>query len=189
MGEAGRFESPPADQSFMSLTDLETDTARPYWQRVLSGRAWEPGAGPPGKEKPFGRIFQVRWREALGRPECPYLYRWMLILLGFSVRLHHWVRSDDRRFFHDHASDFVSIILKGRYRNVTPNGTFEAQAGSVWRSDALRRHYLDIPREGAWTLLLCGRPYHKWGFYVNGHRWRPLRYFSKYGVIQDESYQ
>jgi hypothetical protein len=137
----------------------------------------------------FGRLFQLRWKEALGRPECPYLYRWTLIVCGFSIRLHHWIKSDDRRFFHDHSSTFVSIILKGRYRNVTPDGAVSVHAGSIWRSNALRRHYLDIPKEGAWTLLLCGRPYHKWGFYVNGHKWRPLRYFSKFGIIQDENYQ
>ena len=46
-----------------------------------------------------------------------------------------------------------------------------------------------IPKEGAWTILLCGKPYHKWGFYVNDHKWRPLRYFHKFGIIQDENYQ
>ena len=139
--------------------------------------------------KHFGKWFQFRWKEALGKPECPYLYRWTLILFGYTIRLHHWIKSDDRRFFHDHACNFVSIILKGRYKNVTPDGIFEVKAGSIWRSDALRRHYLDIPKEGAWTLLLCGRPYHHWGFYVNDHKWRPLRYFSKFGIIQDENYQ
>ena len=50
-------------------------------------------------------------------------------------------------------------------------------------------------RIGAWTILLCGRPYHKWGFYVKNNetgkyvKWRPLRYFSKFGIIQDENYQ
>ena len=105
------------------------------------------------------------------------------------VLRHHWLRSDDRRFFHDHASNFVSIILKGHYKNVTLDGTFEVKAGSVWKSDALKRHYLEIPKGGAWTLLFCGRPYHKWGFYVNDHKWRPLRYFHKFGIIQDENYQ
>ena len=138
---------------------------------------------------PFGKIFQIRWKEAMGHPECPYLYRWTLIIFGFSVRLHHWLRSDDRRFFHHHASNFVSIILKGHYKNVTLDGTFEVKAGSVWKSDALKRHYLEIPKGGAWTLLFCGRPYHKWGFYVNDHKWRPLRYFHKFGIIQDENYQ
>ena len=54
---------------------------------------------------------------------------------------------------------------------------------------AEEQHYLDIPKGGAWTILLCSRPYHKWGFYVNNHKWRPLRYFHKFGIIQDENYQ
>ena len=65
----------------------------------------------------FGKFFQIRWKEALGKPECPYLYRWTLIIFGFSIRLHHWLRSDDNRYFHDHACDLISIILKGWYYN------------------------------------------------------------------------
>jgi len=43
--------------------------------------------------------------------------------------------------------------------------------------------------------LLCGRPYHKWGFYVprktDGvvRRLRTLEYFHRYGIVQDEEYQ
>jgi len=139
--------------------------------------------------KKFGKWFQLRWKEPLGNSECPYLYRWTLIIFGFSVRLHHWIKSDDKRFYHDHACNFMSIVLRGGYENVTPHRRTIVKAGSVWRARAKQQHYLDIPRGGAWTLLLCGRPYHKWGFYVNGHKWRPLRYFHKYGVIQDEHYQ
>lgn len=137
----------------------------------------------------FGKLFQFRWKEPLGRPECPYLYRWTLIVFGFSIRLHHWIKSDDKRFFHDHACDFVSIILRGSYENVTPDGSTKVKAGSFWSSKAEQQHYLNIPKSGAWTLLLCGRPRHKWGFYVKGHKWRPLRYFHKYGTVQDENYQ
>lgn len=140
-------------------------------------------------EKPFGWWFQVRWREKLGRPECPYLYRWTLVILGFSIRLHHWIKSDDRRFFHDHPWDFVSVPLWGTYTNVTPSGKFQARALRPWKFRAEERHYLEIPKEGAWTLLLCSRPRKKWGFWVGGHLWRPLRYFSKYGIIQDGDYQ
>ena len=60
---------------------------------------------------------------------------------------------------------------------------------SIWFSKAEQQHYLDIPKEGAWTLMFEGRPRHKWGFYVNGHKWRPLRYFHKFGIIQTENYQ
>lgn len=179
------------------------------------------------KEYPFGDKFQIRWNEPMGLPECPYLYRWTLILFGRSIRLHHWLRSDDRRFFHDHSADLFSIVLKGSYWNVNPIDeiknpivdekdaiktgndeyttinkeyhfvegifnswrTFIHMNNSMWFSKATKKHFLSIPEGGAWTLLLEGKKYHKWGFYVNGHKWRPLRYFSKYGIIQTKDYQ
>ncbi len=72
------------------------------------------------KYKKFGKYLQLRWKEKLGLVEQPYLYRWTLILFGYSIRLHHWIKSDDRRFFHDHSCDLVSMIVKGKYKNVTP---------------------------------------------------------------------
>jgi hypothetical protein len=140
----------------------------------------------------FGNIIQFRWKEKLGLLESPYLYRWTFF--GYSIRLHHWIKSDDRRYYHDHACDLISIIIKGWYYNVTPdqNNKRVFTLAKAWHPrymNALQRHYLDIPESGAWTILLCGRPYHKWGFYVNNHRWRPLRYFHKFGIIQTESYQ
>ena len=147
---------------------------------------------------PF-RLFQIRWKEALGRPECPYLIRWTFIFFGFSIRLHHWIKSDDNRFFHDHACDLISIILKGYYWNVVPLDDDEpdvkkcrkikAKAFRPWFAKATQKHYLEIPVGGAWTILFQGRPCRKWGFYVKNHKWRPLRYFSKFGIIQDENYQ
>ena len=148
----------------------------------------------------FGKMFQLRWKEPLGLPECPYLYRWTLVLFGYSIRLHHWIKSDDRRFFHDHACDLISIIIKGWYYNVVPDKygmsvKFKATAWKPRKMYAEQRHYLDIPKGGAWTILLCGRPYHKWGFWVTNQvtgelvKWRPLRYFHKYGIIQTEDYQ
>jgi len=138
--------------------------------------------------KPF-KLFQIRWAEKLGLQEAPYLIRWTLILFGYSIRLHHWIKSDDRRFFHDHSCDLISLIIKGKYKNVTPDGTFEAVAWKPRKMKATVQHYLDIPVEGAWTIIFCGRPYHKWGFYVRGKRIRPLEYFHRYGIIQDRWYQ
>lgn len=130
--------------------------------------------------KPF-KPFQIRWKEAMGDEKDPYLYRWTFIFFNFSIRLHHWIRSDDSRFFHDHACDFISIVLKGEYYNVTPKGRFHVKAGQCWKSNALARHYLEIPEKGAWTLLLCGRPYNKWAFFTKeNQRMRPLRYFHTF---------
>ena len=146
--------------------------------------------------KPFWKFRPLQFRfERIGLPECPYVERWTLILFDYSIRIHHWIRSDDDRHYHDHACDFVSIVLRGSYTNCTPDGDFPVRAGSVWKSTATKRHYLRVPRGGAWTLLLCGRPYHKWGFYVprktDGviRKVRPLDYFHKYGVRQTADYQ
>jgi hypothetical protein len=138
--------------------------------------------------KPFKK-FQLRWKEKMGYEDCPYLIRWTLLFFGYSIRLHHWIKSDDYRYFHDHSCDLISIVIKGQYWNVTPKGAFKVEAISIWKAKAQDRHWLRIPKEGAWTILLCGRAYHKWGFYVDGHKWRPLRYFHKFGIIQDEKYQ
>ena len=175
--------------------------------------------------------FQIRWAEKLGYPDDPYLIRWTFILFGYSMRIHHWIKSDDNRYFHDHSSDLLSIVLKGKYWNVKPydpdknpddkvthefvnyyleqydeyqvenqkkcyvEGIFNSWYNffhigqSIWFSKAEDRHYLKIPKGGAWTLMFEGKPRHKWGFYVNGHKWRPLRYFHKYGIRQDKDYQ
>ena len=179
--------------------------------------------------RPF-KPFQIRWAEKLGLQECPYLIRWTFLFFGYSIRIHHWLKSDDDRFFHDHASNLVSVVLKGHYWNVTPidpnknpsdkvdiasfssgetsikgvleNRNFHHVEGifnsirnffhmreSIWFSKAEARHYLKIPKEGAWTLMFEGRPRHTWGFYVNGKRVRPLAYFHKYGILQTREYQ
>jgi hypothetical protein len=180
--------------------------------------------------------FQIRWAERLGQSQCPYLIRWTFIIFGYSIRIHHWLRSDDVRHYHDHASNLLSIVLKGYYWNVSPvsdiyegdppnsqvdlsrretqylydkvgyvncaakatyaEGLFENIYNlrhpfkkSVWRSSATKLHYLKIPEKGAWTLLFEGKSQQKWGFFVNDHKMRPLRYFSRYGIIQDEKYR
>jgi len=187
--------------------------------------------------KKFSKIFQIRWKEPMGLPESPYLYRWTLIFFGFSLRLHHWIKSDDNRFFHDHSSWLISFVLRGHYWNVKPEhenstpsfdescdkvmaadltrntnyfrnetycyveGIFNSWKNflhlrnSIWFSKAKDRHWLCIPKEGAWTLLLEGRPQIKWGFWVTNQKtgelvkWRPLRYFHKYGIAQTKDYQ
>lgn len=144
--------------------------------------------------------FQIRWKEPLGDPKCPYLYRWTFIFANYSLRIHHWIKSDDRRHAHDHACDLISIVIKGWYYNVIYDKTnnsaaYLAKPFKPRFMKAKTRHHLEIPEEGAWTVLLCGRPYHKWGFYVRNKetkefvKWRPLRYFSKFGIIQSGDYQ
>jgi hypothetical protein len=146
--------------------------------------------------------FQLRWRESLGRPECPYLYRWVFNFGLFSIRVHHWLRSDDKRYFHNHPWAFISIVLKGGYTDVsvplpgqwktpilatisTHNGSMvnsdKLKAGSIRYRPSNHRHYVDVPKGGCWSLLLCGPQIRKWGFWVNDKFYRPLRFFSRHG--------
>ncbi len=133
--------------------------------------------------KPYRKFkpFQIRWAERMGEDkENPYLIRWTFILFNYSIRIHHWLGSDESRYFHDHPWAFFSILIRGSYANVTPNGSKEVSAPFIWHSKATDRHYLDIPPSGAWTILLCGKPSHKWGFFVDGKRYRPLAFFHKF---------
>lgn len=136
--------------------------------------------------KPFWKTkqFQIRWNEPLGKPECPYAYRWVLIFFGFSIRIHKWLRSDDKRYMHDHAWNFRTFVLKGHYYDVSENENGEIVRELVNRTayrKATHKHYVEIPESGALTILFCSRPYRNWGFWDKGKFRRPLRFFSKYG--------
>lgn len=83
------------------------------------------------------------WRQQLGRPECPYMERWVLNLgrLG-SIRLHHWIRSDDKRAKHDHPADFITLVLKGSYEDWG------------WHDES---HNSSHKEDGVWICNQCGQ--------------------------------
>ena len=124
------------------------------------------------------RPFQFR-NEKIANKGVVYLHRWTLVLFGYSIRLHHWKSSDVGPHFHDHPFNFISILLKGSYTNCTPDGNRTIKAPAMWYADGRKQHRLEV-HGSAWTVLLCSRPYRKWGFWVNNHLWRPLRYFHKF---------
>lgn len=124
---------------------------------------------------------QFRWREPLGKPECPYAYRTLLNLWLFSIRVHEWLRSDDKRHFHDHPWWFLTVVLRGSYTDVSDSGRDRLTLGSVRFRAATHRHYVEVPAGGAVTLLLTGPKCREWGFHVAGKFKRPLRYFGKFG--------
>ena len=107
-----------------------------------------------------------------------------IIWLGYSIRIHKWIRSDDKRYMHDHAWNFRTFVLKGYYHDVSLNENNEVVKELVTRTafrKSTHKHYVEIPECGAWTLLFCSKPNRKWGFWVNGKFYRPLRFFSRHG--------
>lgn len=127
------------------------------------------------------KYFQVRFNEPLGMAECPYAYRWVINFGLFSIRLHHFLRSDDKRYFHDHAWWFITLVLKGSYTDVSPDGEDVLTAGSIRYRKAEHPHYVKVADGGCWTILITGPMSRKWGFWVNGRFKRPLKYFHKFG--------
>jgi hypothetical protein len=111
----------------------------------------------------------------LGRPECPYAYRWVVPFgpLG-SVRLHHWLSSDDPRAAHDHPSDFLTLVIAGGYTDIEELPFLDRHVSvrdpmprwSVRHRKAEHRHRVVVPPGGAWTLLWFAPPRRDWGFYL-----------------------
>lgn len=133
--------------------------------------------------------------EEIGRPECPYLKRWVLQFGRFSIRLHHWRASDDARALHDHPWWFLTLVLKGGYRDISaPNPrdwdwennlwathTQHLRPGSIRFRPALHTHTVQVDPGGCWTLLLTGPHSRDWGFWVDRQWKRMRRYFKEHG--------
>lgn len=110
-----------------------------------------------------------------------YMRRWRLGSKGWpGLRLHHIVRSDKDRELHDHPFWFVSLILRGGYREHYQDGTsrdFTAPA-LVFRK-ARELHRLELFDGAAtWTLVLRGAYCRAWGFVPVG--WIPWQKFTEW---------
>ena len=128
--------------------------------------------------------FSIRWNEKLGLKECPYMRRWVFNFYLFSIRIHQWYNSDDTRYKHNHAFNFLVFVLKGNYLDVQDNTSDFLSAGSIRYRKANHKHFVGWPVPGTITLLLCGPKIQNWGFFVNNKMMRPLRYFKRYGHQQ-----
>lgn len=82
--------------------------------------------------------------EKLGKPECPYLIRWMLKLpFGYTLRLHHWLSSDDKRAMHNHPWNFWTFVLCGSYEDWT-EGELCAACNGVGKRYTRPVEYVDF---------------------------------------------
>lgn len=121
-----------------------------------------------------GRVVFSRWRVDLCGHTLEwisdligtdYMRRWQLRLPWCTLRLHHILRSDDDRDFHDHPMDFISLILSGGYIEHTPDGDQRRYLpGDLNRRKAEDLHRLELPDGPVWTFVLA-KPFRRvWGF-------------------------
>lgn len=115
-------------------------------------------------------------------PYCPYMYRWVFDFKLFSVRLHKWLRSDDKRAFHNHPWSFITIVLRGSYTDVSTDKKEVLCKGCIRYRKSSHKHYVEVPKEGCLSLIITGPTIDKkWGFWIDGKFKRREKYFKKYG--------
>ena len=113
---------------------------------------------------------------------------WLLQQFGIAIRVHHILRSDDARAFHDHPWWYATCILRGGYREVIPTFKSGVYSGNVRRGHGAGRvlfrraeswHRLELePGETAWTLFITGSYRNAWGFLVQPNFKMPWRDYA-----------
>lgn len=112
-----------------------------------------------------------------------YVYRSHLSTPWFSIRLHHWLHSDDDRAYHDHTWNFFTFILSGGYTDVTPGlGEERMEAGDIAYRTANHKHTVKVDPGGCWSLLLTGPKIRNWGFWRRGKWVKHNKYFLEEGA-------
>lgn len=103
----------------------------------------------------------------VGAPTRPYMLRWYLIPRNWlcNVYLHKFLRDDDDRALHDHPWASVSLLLKGKYTEVTTSGRVVYSAPSIRFRSSTFSHRVELNGGTAWTLFLTGRTVRNWGFH------------------------
>ena len=108
-----------------------------------------------------------------------YLRRWWIVPRNdyANLYLHEILHSDDDRALHDHPWDNTSFLIDGSYIEVTPEGEFLREAGSLVHRQATDAHRLIVPDGGrAVSLFYTGPAIREWGFHCP-QGWRPWREF------------
>jgi hypothetical protein len=90
-----------------------------------------------------------------------------------NVYLHEILRSDEDMCLHDHPWSFITIILRGGYREQLPRGKFWRRPGQLLIRPAQTAHRVEVDRP-AWSLVIVSRKWRDWGFFTRDG-WRAFR--------------
>lgn len=129
------------------------------------------------------------WNQPGGLPECPYFHFSGISFKWFSIRSHLWHSDDDTRAYHDHPHWFLTIVLRGGYTDVSPNGRDVLRFLSVRFRRADYRHSVQEVIPETRTLLLCGPSKRRWGFWIGDKLIKRDKYFVTHGHHPCDSLQ
>lgn len=125
----------------------------------------------------------LTWRQPGGLPECPYFKLSQIAWPSLALAAHEWEGDDDHRAMHDHGQWFVTLVVRGGYRDVSYDHKTGRVVTDILRPGSLRfrpatftHQVLDV-QPGTVTLLLKGRKRRRWGFWKDGKLIKRDRYF------------
>lgn len=118
----------------------------------------------------------------------PYLLRWIVYLLGMTLRLHTFYRGDDDRAPHQHPWWFITFPLTSYIEAVYEKGHFVGNnVVKAWRfhyRPASYEHIVLGRADGGtgkfYSLCLSGFVTNKWGFYPKPDLFVPHKEFETY---------
>lgn len=95
-----------------------------------------------------------------------YLRRYTLLsVFGFKLMVHYIRRPDYAEHLHDHPWRFWTLILKGGYKEKTPDGVHTRKPWRIYFHGIGFQHHITELLDGpAWTLVFRGRRIREWGF-------------------------
>lgn len=134
-----------------------------------------------GKSEQVPNFWRIAWGDELPCDGGVYMRRWFLETPFFSVRLHHWLSSDDSRHLHDHPWWFWALVVRGSYVDVSVLGDDPLGVGSVRFRPACHRHWVRVASGGCWTILLTGGRKRRWGFWIRDRFVKANKYFLSHG--------
>lgn len=126
------------------------------------------------------RTMQLILGQNVGPDNCPYLKRWAFITKYGSLRIHKWIYSDDLRHPHDHAWNFLTIVLKGCLWDKSEGKLTRRGLGSINFYKAEHRHSV-VVKDPAWTMLITGPERNRWGYWVDGKFRKRNKYYYEHG--------
>lgn len=118
-----------------------------------------------------------------------YMYRWILYVFGYTLRLHRIMRADLARDLHNHPFCFVTIPF-GTYREtywvpadpvVHPSWLGHIALRTVrrfvpqFRDVKFRHRIVELPNGPVWTFVISGRYQQKWGFFPKPDQFVPWK--------------
>lgn len=144
----------------MNLTVGEV--AKPFYsRRYNSGSKWS-----------FWRWTRVVLDSTL------YLLRLHILQCPLGAVMVHWIyHPDPQPDLHDHPVAFLSIVIRGWYREQTPSGPRTIRWFNVVRPTD--QHRIDaMSPGGVITLVFCGHGVRTWGFHTS-NGWVPWWHYKR----------